>query len=162
MGRRSKRTATGDWRQAPFRETTAPAAVSAQQINEAFASAFPQANISEAVPPQFLKKSGSGSGSSDSDSGGGKSVSAGGETYDISTEGKARAALSKVQRDGSSADVSKVRNAVYRAYPDLRKSGSDSGSSSSGSGSSSSGSRSSSSSGSGSSSGGSSSRKKSS
>lgn len=162
MSRRAKRTASGDWRQAPFRETVAPAGVTPQQINESFAAAFPAANITEAVPPQFAKKSGGGSSDSDSSSSsdsGGKSVSAGGETYDISTEAKAKSAISKVRADGKPADVTKVQNAVYRAYPDLKPGGSDSSSSSSRSGSDSSSSSGSSSKGSSSSSGSSSSKK---
>lgn len=114
MSQRTRRTATGDWRQAPFRETTAPSAVTPQEINEAFAHAFPSANISEALPP-WLQKGGSDS------KGGGTSVSAGGKTYDISTEAKAKSALSSVQRGGKFADIAKVRSAVYKAYPDLRK-----------------------------------------
>lgn len=126
MSQRTKRRATGDWRQAPFRETTAAASVTAQEINEAFAEAFPQANISEALPP-WLQKGGGDSGGSDSKGGGGKSVSAGGKTYDISTEAKAKSALSSVQREGKFTDIAKVRSAVYKAYPDLRKSSSSSG-----------------------------------
>ena len=133
MSRRTKRQVSGDWRQAPFRETTASSGVSPQEISEAFKAAFPQAVISEALPPWLQKGGDKGSSGSDG-KGGGKSVSAGGKTYDISTEDKAKSALSSVQRDGKFTDIAKVRSAVYRAFPSLRKGGPDSKSSSSSSG----------------------------
>jgi hypothetical protein len=126
MSQRTKRTATGDWRQAPFRETTAPSAVTQQEIHEAFADAFPKSDIiTEALPPWLQKGGDKGSSGSDG-KGGGKSVSAGGKTYDISTEAKAKSALSSVQKEGKFTDIAKVRSAVYKAYPDLRKGGSSS------------------------------------